>query len=102
MKITADLLRKIKQTYKESDKTMSEEAYIAKVYNDILEIKELVKDYHRNREELRKKYEKDLMKLDKELKEVQRSCSHWSTKYTPDPSGGFDSDISCNICGASL
>lgn len=47
-------------------------------------------------------FDKEIARLDAELKLAQSMCSHIQTRYSSDPSGGNDSCYICNVCGQEL
>lgn len=47
----------------------------------------------------RKKYEDELVAIDKKIQEIRTKCPHDYMKYFPDASGNNDSHHECVVCG---
>lgn len=56
----------------------------------------------RRERELAEAHRNALQMLRKELEQIQKECSHWSTVHHTDPSGNNDSYTRCTICGKEV
>lgn len=72
--------------------------YIAERFEEVKDTQGRLNKLGQERKEEEDKHRLAIAKLDKEVRDVQASCTHPLTTYHPDASGNNDSHTECNIC----
>lgn len=65
-------------------------------------IKQTLKKYQADLVNLEKLHKEERRKIMEEIKVVQNGCPHLARTYYPDPSGNNDSYTECDHCGATV
>ena len=81
--------------YQNSTGSRREEASVSPV----VQIEKSIQTCDSNLKSLKDEYERCQRKIEVEIRELRKMCSHEDKTYNPDPSGNNDSYYHCNVCG---
>jgi hypothetical protein len=101
MNITQELIEKIIAKHK-PDEHGPLAKYVSKTITDINYIDVTMTAYKKQIINIEKEASKQIKEIQTLIVKLQNKCPHLLTQYYPDPSGGNDSSIECEICGAEL
>lgn len=100
MKVTTDLLTAIMN--RRPHDAGSDLEWLADELRNIDVIQERVRRCRVKESQEVERHQKVVDGIKSEIREIQSECHHYSTTFYPDPAGGSDSEVICNICNKEL
>lgn len=76
--------------------------YVCEVIESDKWLRNKVALIRKEQEQEDRKHKAALAHIRKEWEELRRECPHHESTFHADPSGGNDSETTCDICGAGL
>jgi len=79
---------------------------LAKLLHEQLELEKSIRkrryEIRSQEEQVRKQHEEAMKTLRDQWRLLWENCPHHETTYHPDPAGGSDSHMACNLCGKEM